>query len=673
MNRASRRLQHRCLASALVACLASGGVGAASRPASRPVDRPHDLHCTGVAFDGAAAAVGATDETDRGTVVTAIAGPEIATGFASKSAVSAPHVMAVTANPIASRAACDVLADGGDAVDAAIVAQMVLNLVEPQSSGIGGGAFLQYYDAAHGSVQSYDGRETAPAAATENYLRWIDDATDRTTPRPNARASGRSIGVPGVLRMLELAHREHGRRPWRSLFDPAIAVATRGFAISPRMAASIAGERNGLARDAEAAAYFLNADGSPKTAGTLLKSPALARTFAALARGGADAFYRGEIARAIVDKVADRGGVAAIGGPGVITPGRMTLADLAGYRARHRDPVCTTYRRYQVCGMGPPSSGGIAVASALGILERFDLASHAPTSVDRDGGKPDVGGVHLVVEAERLAYADRDKYVADTDFVPLPGGSPAALLDPDYLASRAQLISPTRSMGRAVAGDFGPVPLGVANSEEHGTTQMTIGDRYGNVVSMTTTVESGFGSFHFVRGFLLNNQLTDFSTNPVDADGHPIANRVAGGKRPRSAMDPTLVFERAPDGGRGAFVLATGSAGGFVIIQFVLKTLVGVLDWGLDPQQAVSMVDFGAANSPTTYVGGEHPDVDVSDGGVHDPLVTGLRALGHTVSLAPMSSGLAALMRVVVGGKPAWVGGAEPRREYRAIGDAVGP
>ncbi len=626
---------------ALAALLCVAGAAQAGTP-----------RCSGVAVTGSGV----------GAVTT---GPEIATGFASKSPAFSRTVMAVTANPIASRIACDVLADGGSAVDAAIAAQMALNLVEPQSSGIGGGAFLLYYDAAKKTVQSYDGRETAPSAATENYLRYIDDANNRTTPRPTTRASGRSIGVPGVLRMLELAHRDHGRRSWRSLFEPAIAVATQGFRISPRMAASIEAERRGLQRDPEAAAYFLGTDRHGKPAGTVLKSPALARTFAAIARGGAAAFYGGAIARAIVAKIADdRDGT---------TPGKVTLADLANYRAKRREPVCTTYRGYQVCGMGPPSSGGIAVASALGILEHFDLAAHAPTAIDRDGGRPDVLGVHLVAEAERLAYADRDRYVADTDLVPLPGGSVDALLDRTYLRSRARLISPTRSMGRAQAGDFGALPLGVATGEEHGTSHMTIGDRDGNVVSMTTTVEAGFGAYHFVRGFLLNNQLTDFASNPVDAAGAPIANRVAANKRPRSAMSPTLVFERAADGGRGDFVLATGSAGGFVIIQFVTKTLVGALDWGLDAQQAVSLIDFGAANSPTTYVGGEHPGVDASDNGAHDPLVVDLRALGHTVSVIPLSSGIALLRRVTVGGRAAWSGGAEPRREYSAVGDPITP
>jgi gamma-glutamyltranspeptidase/glutathione hydrolase len=625
------------------------GLGAAALPQSTARSAATKPHCSGVAVAGSG----------QGT---AIDGPEVATGFASKDAAYTRTLMAVTANPIASRVACDILVAGGDAIDAAVAAQMALNLVEPQSSGIGGGAFLLYYDAKKRTVQSYDGRETAPAAATGDYLRYVD-TVDRSTPKPSIRASGRSIGVPGALRMLALAHADHGKLPWKRLFAPGIAIATEGFRISPRMAASIESERIGLARDPESAALFLDGNGHGKAAGTLLKNPALAKTFASIATDGANALYTGDLARAIVARVDDAAGDT--------TPGRMTLADLANYQAKRRDPVCSTYRVYWVCSMGPPSSGGIAVESTLGILEHFDLASLAPQPVDRDGGHPTVAAVHLITEAERLAYADRDKYVADADFVPLPGGSADALLDKTYLASRAALIDRTRSMKRATAGDLGPVPLGVADTREHGTTQLTIADAAGNVVTMTTTVESGFGAFHFVRGFALNNQLTDFSINPTDASGTPIANRVAGGKRPRSAMAPTLVFDKTADGGRGDFVLATGSAGGFVIIQYVVKSLVGALDWGLDPQQAVSLIDFGAANGPTTWVGGEHPDVDATDNGAHDALVTGLRAMGHDVSVVPHSSGLTMLKRTMVDGKPGWVGGADPRREGAAIGDAV--
>lgn len=591
--------------------------------------------------------------------------PEIATPFASKTVVHARSYMAVAANPIATRTACEVLARGGSAVDAAVATQMVLNLVEPQSSGIGGGAFLIHYDAKTRNIVAYDGRETAPAAATADYLRFVSEA-DQTAPKPNARASGRSIGTPGTLHMLDAAHREHGTMSWKALFEPAIKIADEGFQISPRMAASVDGSKAQLARDPEAAAYFLEADGSAKKAGTLLKSPELAQTFRSIADQGISAFYSGAIAQDIVDEIADTNGG--------ITPGLTTLDDLANYRSKKREAVCTPYRDHIVCGMPPPSSGGITVAQTLGILSNFNMAQYAPVSPDRDGGRPDVMGIHLVAEAERLAYADRNKYIADTDYIPLPGGSWDMMLDKDYLKSRAELISMSSSLGVAPAGDLGPVPLGIDTTPEGGTSHVSIVDRDGNVVVMTTTIEGGFGSFHMTRGgFLLNNELTDFSAQPRDAEGNLIANRVAPGKRPRSSMAPTLVFKATASGEPGEFVMATGSPGGAAIIQYVVKTLVGTLDWGLDAQQAVSLMAFGSANSATTGLGGEHPLVDASNNGDNDPLVIGLRALGHTVSVNSQISGLGSIVRTEVGGRPAWMGGADPRREGIVLGDVIKP
>ncbi|MBM7459879.1 gamma-glutamyltransferase [Rhodococcus coprophilus] len=584
--------------------------------------------------------------------------PEVATGYRSgMTAVSTESFAVSTANPVSTEVACEVLRDGGTAADALVAAQMVLGLVEPQSSGIGGGAFLMYFDAESGQVQAYDGRETAPASADENYLRWIS-VTDRTEPKPDARASGRSIGVPGVLRMLELVHAEYGDQEWRSLFAPAIDLADRGVLVSDRMAQSIADSAQQLAVDDEARAYFLEPDGSPKAAGTTLTNPAMAKTLGAIATDGAGAFYTGDIAQSIVEATtSDSGGR---------TPGTMTLDDLAAYEAKERTPLCTPYRDHEICGMPNPSSGGTAVAATLGILENFDLAALGPSEVDANGGVPNAEAVHLISEAERLAYADRDKYVADSDFVPLPGGSLDTLVNPEYLSARASLIDPGKSMGTAQPGDFGPVPLGVpAQTPEHGTSHISVADRYGNVAAMTTTIESAFGSFHMVDGFLLNNQLTDFAAEPADKDGLPAANRVEPGKRPRSSMAPTLVFDRTPDGERGDLQMVVGSPGGSVIIQFVVKTLVGMLDWGLDPQQAVSAVSFGAANTPVTGVGGEHPAVDASDDGAQDPLVQQLRDKGHEVSVAPQSSGLSALQRAEAG----WVGGADPRREGAVMGD----
>jgi len=582
--------------------------------------------------------------------------PETATGYRSDMTVVRTARYAVaTANPLSTQAACRVLRDGGTAADAMVVAQAVLGLVEPQSSGLGGGGFAVYYDARTGSVQAYDGRETAPAGADENYLRWISDA-DRTAPLPSARASGRSIGVPGIPRMLELVHNEHGRTPWRDLFAPAQALADNGFDISPRLAAAIADSAAQLRADSQARGYFLNPDGSPKSSGTRLTNPAYSKTLSAIASAGVDAFYTGDIAHDIAAAAGDTSSGR--------TPSLMTTDDLAGYVAKKRDPLCASYRGRQVCGMPTPSSGGVAVAATLGILEHFPMGDYPPSHADLNGGRPSVLGVHLVSEAERLAYADRDKYVADADFVALPGGSLATLIDPGYLAGRAALISPQHSMGTAKPGDFG-TPGGVAPpGREHGTSHVSIIDSYGNAAAFTTTVESPFGSFHMVDGFVLNNQLTDFAADPRAADGSPVANRVQPGKRPRSSMAPTLVFDPGP-AGRGALYAVTGSPGGSTIIQYVVKTLVAMLDWGLNPQQAVSLVDFGADNSPLTNVGGEDPEINRSDNGDHDPLVQGLRALGHQVNLTDQSSGLSAITRSA----SEWTGGADPRREGAVIGD----
>jgi gamma-glutamyltranspeptidase/glutathione hydrolase len=571
-------------------------------------------------------------------------------------AVRTAHYAVATANPLATQAACQVLRDGGSAADAVVAAQAMLGLVEPQSSGLGGGGFLIYHDAGSGSLQTYDGREVAPAAATENYLRWIDNA-NHASPQPDARASGRSIGVPGILRLLELVHNEHGRTPWRDLVNPAVALADSGFAVSPRLASAIAHKATQLRADEAAGAYFLNPDGSPKGAGTRLTNPAYGKTLGVIASDGPQAFYTGEIAHDVVAAAADTTGGR--------TPSLMTPADLAGYAATKRDPICIPYRDHQLC-TAPPPSGGIAVLATLGILAHFPMSDYPPTGVDLNGGRPTVMGVHLVTEAERLAYADRDQYVADPDFVPLPGASPDTLLNADYLAGRAALISQQHSMGIASPGNFGAPSTPSPTPPEHGTSHISVVDAQGNAALLTTTVESYFGSFHMVGGFILNNELSDFSPEPAYPNGTPVANRVQPGKRPRSAISPILVFDSAPSG-RGSLYAVAGSPGGTAIIQYVTKTLVGILDWGLGPQQAVSGVDFGAANSPQTNVGGEHPAINNSDGGDHDLLVQGLRALGHQVNVADQSSGLSAIMR----SGSDWVGGADPRREVLVMGDTA--
>ena len=593
----------------------------------------------------------------KATATSASGSEVVATGYRrDMTAVRTAHYAVATANPLATQAACQVLRDGGSAADALVTAQAMLGLVEPQSSGIGGGGFVIYYDAGSNSLQTYDGREVAPAAATENYLRWIDDV-NHASPQPNARASGRSIGVPGILRMLELVHNEHGKTPWRDLFNPAVALADDGFVISPRMAAKIAVAAPQLRADVAAAAYLLDPDGSPKRAGTWLTNPAYGKTLGAIASDGAQAFYTGDIAHDIVAAAADTSGDR--------TPSLMTLADLAGYAAKKREPICIPYRDHQLCTT-PPPSGGIGVLATMGILAHFPMGDYPPTGVDLNGGRPSVMGVHLVAEAERLAYADRDRYVADPDFVSLPGGSPDTLLNSEYLAERAALISKQHTMGTASPGNFGVLSSPSPTPPEHGTSHISVVDAWGNAASLTTSVESVFGSFHMVDGFVLNNQLTDFSSEPAYPNGAPVANRVQAGKRPRSTISPVLVFDSSPSG-RGPLYAVLGSPGGATIIQFVTKTLVGILDWRLDSQQAVSQVDFGAANSPQTNVGGEHPAINNSDGGDHDPLVQGLRALGHQVNVADQDSGLSAIMRSSSG----WVGGADPRREGLVMGDTV--
>jgi len=623
-----------------------------------------DTTCQAISSDGIGVVVGSNLPGDPAL-------PEAASGYRTGlKVVSSRSYMVSSANAFASAAGCAVLRKGGSAADAAVAVQAVLGLTVPEATGLGSGGFIVYYDAASKSVMAYDGRESAPAAATENYLRYIDDESDKTAPKPNARASGRSIGTIGVPRLIEAVQKDHGKLAWKDLFGDGISLATHGFKISGRLAAAIASNAVSLKRDPEATAYFFNADGSPKALGTLLTNPAYAKSLQAMATGGADAIHTGPIAADIVAKIAS---TSAPDGT-VTTPGKTTLSDLAAYEVKRREPVCTTYRNaYWVCGAPPPTSGGIIVASALGIIETFDMASLKPNAIDREGGKATVLGVHLITEAERLAYADRDKYVADTDFVPLPGGTWNTMLNKGYLKSRAGLILITKSMGTAQPGNLGVVPLAVANTVEHGTNQFTIVDAAGNVLAATTTVESSMGSFHMTNGFLLNNQLTDFSAAPTDAAGVPIANRVAPRKRPRSSMAPTMVFKMAADGSKGDFVMATGSAGGGTIPQHVVKTIVGALDWGLDAQQSSNLMNFGASNSATTSIGGEHPNVDTTNNGAADALIVGLRALGHTVSTSATASSINTVIRSFSNGVAILTGGTDPRREGVVLGDTFTP
>jgi len=552
--------------------------------------------------------------------------PELATPRTEKQVVEARRFMVVAAHPLAARAGYDVLKRGGSAVDAAIAVELVLNLVEPQSSGIGGGGFLLHYAARDGELEAYDGRETAPAAAKPD--RFLD-ANGKALDWPEAVISGKSVGVPGLLRMLELAHRKHGRLPWAELFDPAIRFADNGFPISARLHALVAADRF-LAQDENARRYFYLPDGKAKPDGTLLKNPELAAVLKRVAAEGAGAFYRGPIAHDIVAAVRGR----------KRSPGDLAESDFSAYAAKEREPLCGAYRRWKVCGMPPPSGGGFAVLQMLRILEHFDLRTLRPGSLQ---------AVHLFAEAGRLAYADRNLYIADPAFVAAPL---AALLESRYLDSRAKLIDPKHSMGRAQAGDPARVAAlrGVAEPLELlSTTHVSVVDAEGNAVALTASVEAAFGNRQMVRGFLLNNELTDFSWEPEDR-GRPVANRVEGGKRPRSSMAPTMVFDD-----KGKLLMVIGSPGGHSIINYVALTLVNALDWGMDIQKAIDAPRMGSRNGPT----------ELERGTALERLAPELERMGHSVRIRDEASGLHGIMRTPAG----WTGGADPRREGVALGD----
>ncbi|PMU90708.1 MULTISPECIES: gamma-glutamyltransferase [unclassified Pseudomonas] len=574
------------------------------------------------------------------------AAPELGSGYrADLSPRHAAQHMAAAANPLAAEAGREMLRQGGSAIDAAIAMQAVLTLVEPQSSGIGGGAFIMLWDG--NRVQAYDGRETAPAGATERLFLKPDGQPMAFTA---AQIGGRSVGTPGVLRALELAHKKTGHLPWARLFEPAIRLSEHGFAISPRLHSLIAADRF-IPQSPEMAAYFLNADGTPKATGTLLKNPALAAVFKRIAEEGPDALYHGPIADEIARKV-----------QGHRNAGSLSEADLAGYAAKERAPLCTDYKRWKICGMPPPSSGGIAIAQILGTLQalqardpRLAIAPMTPLkSASPAGLEPTPEAVHLIAEAGRLAFADRALYVADADFVPVPV---AGLVAPDYLARRAALIG-ERSLGIAQPGQ--PAGIQVAYAPDRSplrisTSQVVAVDDQGGAVSMTTTVESAFGSHLMVQGFVLNNQMTDFSFIPEE-NGQPVANRVQPGKRPRSAMAPTLVFDRHS----GELLATLGSPGGSQIIEYVSKSLVAMLDWQLDPQAAISLPNFGSRNGAT----------ELETGLFSPALKQALRDKGHALSEIEMTSGIQAIVRTRdAQGKVLLSGGADPRREGEALGD----
>lgn len=572
--------------------------------------------------------------------------PELGSGYrADLTTQHAEHHMAAAANPLAAEAGREMLRQGGSAIDAAIAMQAVLTLVEPQSSGIGGGAFIMLWDGKN--VHAYDGRETAPAGATERLFLKADGQPMAFT---DAQIGGRSVATPGVLRALDMAHKKTGRLQWAKLFEPAIRLSEQGFAISPRLHSLIAADRF-IPQSPDMAAYFLNADGTPKATGTLLKNPALAAVFKRIAQEGPDALYNGPIAEEIARKV-----------QGNHNAGSLSATDLKGYAAKERVPLCSDYKRWKICGMPPPSSGGIAIAQIMGTLQaleardpRLAIAPMRPVkSASPAGLEPVPEAVHLIAEAGRLAFADRALYVADADFVPVPV---AGLVAPSYLAQRAALIG-ERSLGIAKPGQ--PAGIQVAYAPDRSplrisTSQVVAVDDWGGAVSMTTTVEAAFGSHLMVQGFVLNNQMTDFSFI-AEENGQPVANRVQPGKRPRSAMAPTLVFDRQS----GELLATLGSPGGSQIIEYVSKSLVAMLDWNLDPQAAISLPNFGSRNGATEL-----------ESGLFSPVLKqALKDKGHALSEIEMTSGIQAIIRTRdAQGKVSLSGGADPRREGEAYGD----
>ena len=530
-------------------------------------------------------------------------------------AQAAPQSMVAAAHPLAVEAGLEVLRRGGTAVDAAIAVQMLLGVVEPHASGIGGGGFLLHYDGSSHAITVYDGRETAPAGASPTMFLAPDG---RPLGYREAVASGISVGVPGVLAMLELAHKEKGKLAWSELFGPAIAAARDGFPVSSRLAAWLQ-RIPALREELAIRETYFDADGAPRKLGERIANPALADTMDLIARQGARVLYEGPVAAEMVDRVRSHP-----------RPGTLSATDLAEYRPIKREAVCGPYRVWVVCGMPPPSSGGIAILQVLGLIQPFDLQRDPPN---------DLRSLHLIAEASRLAFADRDRYVADPAFVDVPV---VGLLSPAYLAERRKLISPDRSMGEVGPG----VPPGYV---ERGTSHVSIVDRWGNAVAFTTTIEAPFGAHIMVRGFLLNNELTDFSPLPELA-GRPVANRVQPGKRPRSSMSPTFVLDR-----EGKLVAALGSAGGARIIGDTLQALIGMLDWDLSAQAAVDLPRVINRNGAT----------ELEEGTPIADQAAALRALGHEVQVRRHEGGLTAIRRNGDG----WEGGADPRRDGVARGE----
>jgi len=577
-----------------------------------------------------------TPATFRGTGIATLLGTALLflVGCDHVGAPTAKRHMVAAANPLAVAAGLDVLRQGGSAVDAVIATQMVLTLVEPQSSGIGGGAFLLHYKPGKSAspknsvIDAYDGRETAPDSANENLF---TDAQGNTIPWRQRMAGGKGVGIPGLLRMLEMSHKRHGKLPWARLFDRAIDMADRGFSVSPRLHTMIKRDRH-LKNFPIARRFFFTQDGKALPVDTLLKNPALAETLRQVATQGAKAFYTGPIARDIAEAVSNTHHL----------PAKMTTADIARYQAKKRRILCHPYRQWRVCGMPPPTSGGIAIAQILTMLEPFDLSRIPPSSTQ---------AVHLVAEASKLAFADRNQYVGDPDFVKVPV---AGLLDRHYLKSRAGMISADKAMGKATPG----IPPQLVqryyvpddgDNRPISTSHISVVDAEGNAVSMTTTVGTAFGSRIMVRGFMLNDELTDFASVPR-VNGRPKVNRVEPRKRPRSSMSPTIVTDED-----GKLVMAVGSPGGSSIIGYVLKALIAGLDWRMTMQDAIALPNFLNKNRKT----------ELEKGTALEVIAPALEKLGHQIRIRRKTSGLHGI-RVRRGG---YEGGADPRREGVARGD----
>ena len=611
----------------------------------------------GAYFAALSAAFLAACGTTNTVNIAAPAQPEGSSGYTAKPGWATKKFAVAAANPLATDAGYQVLKAGGSAIDAAIAVQMVLTLVEPQSSGIGGGAFLLH--SAGGKVEAFDGRETAPMAADEKLFLGADG---KPLPFYEGVVGGRSVGVPGTVKMLEMAHREHGKLAWAQLFVPAIQLAENGFKVSARLGALLKDEKY-LKADPVAAAYFYKADGSPVDVGSTLKNPALADVLRQIASGGSSAMMTGKVAQAIVTKVQSH----------PTNPGKLAISDLAGYRAKKRDPICSDYsarsKTYLLCGMPPPSSGAIAVAQILGILNNtpastLGLVTGIGGVAGTEAPTPSADWLHLYTEAARLAFADRAQYIGDPDFVQPPGGSWMSLLAPSYLAERAKLIEyqpGAQSMKTAQPGVPGPVKTAYApmpDQPEFGTSHISIVDGFGNAIAMTTTIEDAFGARQMsdggtgkAGGFLLNNELTDFSFAPTDAEDKPVANRVQPGKRPRSSMAPTLVFDKASN----QLVMSGGSPGGALIIHYTAKTLYGTLNWGLNAQQAIDLPNFGSLNGPSLLEAKRFAPATVE----------ALKTRGAEVREMDMTSGLQAIQKTPTG----FFGGADPRREGLVLGD----